>query len=74
LDQGRQFEEKMLEEQERLRNEKTSQDVEMEEQKADNKPQLTGKAARAQMKMDRVEKEDKRLYRPHGEGLDTGLY
>lgn len=38
LDQGRLFEEKMLEEKEKARNEAASQDVDMEESKSENKP------------------------------------
>jgi len=48
LDQGRIFEEKMIEEQDKQREKKQSEDVEMHEESKE--PKLTGAAAKAQMK------------------------
>lgn len=45
-----------------------------EESKEPQKPQLVGEAAKQALKADIVKKEDARLYRPHGQGLDTGAY
>lgn len=45
-----------------------------EESKEPTKPQLTGAAAKHAMKLDEIRKHDQKLYRAHGQGLDTGAY
>jgi len=76
LDQGRAFQAKMLEEEEKERQESMKIDVVMEESKDEkpSAPKLVGTAAKVQMKAERTKKEDERLYRAHGQGLDTGTY
>lgn len=76
LECGREFEAKMLEEEEAQRQEGLKEDVEMkeEESKEPSKPKLVGQAAKLQMKQDIIKAEDEKLYRAHGQGLDTGAY
>jgi len=99
LDQGRNFKEKLMEEEDAKRNAltdkiKKEEDVVMkdsnEEEKKGDEPmveeekveafydhtgkRLTGAAAKAEMKKQNIIKHDKKLYREHGVGLDTGDY
>lgn len=93
LDAGRDFETKLLEEEDSKRGgtnktgeveqkKEASEDVEMkEETKEDIKvyidhtgKRLVGEAAKAAEKSDRERAHDRKLYRPHGTGLDTGAY
>ncbi len=76
---GRDFESKLLDDQEKERYAKaadTKEDVDMKEEskEVDNKPRLVGQAAKAALKAEQVKEHDKRLYREHGTGLDTGAY
>lgn len=50
------------------------EDVEMKEESKENKPKLVGAAAKLAMKQDQIKQDDEKLYRPHGQGLDTGAY
>lgn len=75
LNCGRDFEAKMLEEEEKQRQAALKEDVEMtEESKEPAKPKLVGQAAKHAMKQEQVKEHDEKLYRPHGMGLDTGTY
>ena len=77
LEQGRQLEAHLMEEEERIRNEAGKQDVEMtdpNEESKEQKPQLTGQAAKVAMKQEQIKAYDEKLYRPHGQGMYTGTY
>ena len=45
-----------------------------ESKESSNKPKLVGQAAKNAMKQEQVKEHDEKLYRPHGQGLDTGTY
>lgn len=47
---------------------------ESKEESKDDKPKLVGVAAKLAFKQDQIKLEDSKLYRPHGQGLDTGNY
>ena len=49
-------------------------DASAKEETKNDQPQLVGKAAKAAIKQDQIKKDDETLYRPHGQGLDTGAY
>lgn len=46
----------------------------MKEESKEEKPKLTGVAAKLAFKQDQIKLDDEKLYRPHGQGLDTGNY
>lgn len=56
---------------------KPGQDVEMKdanEEVKEAKKKAVGAAAKAEEKLRMLKKDDEKLYRPHGKGLDTGNY
>jgi len=74
LDCGREFETKQREEEDNRNLTNKDQDVEMKEESKEEKPKLTGVAAKLAFKQDQIKLDDEKLYRPHGQGLDTGNY
>ena len=81
LDLGREFERKLREEEDNkiLEGKKANQnaDVEMkdEESKEESKEQQTQKrTTKEELKEHEIKMSDEVLYRPHGQGLDTGHY
>jgi ubiquitin carboxyl-terminal hydrolase 14 len=84
LDEGREIERKEREAEDAKRLQgiaeqeavKPGQDVEMKDANEEEKQakKAVGKAARAEEKLKMLKKEDERLYRQHGRGLDTGNY
>ena len=85
LDLGREFESKLRAEEDDLKLQgkikqsevydkemKGEKDAENDEEK--EKKRLVGEALKKQEKLDEDKKHDQVLYRPHGQGLDTGNY
>lgn len=78
LELGRDFERKQREAEDTKALNNKDGDVEMkdesQEESKEEKPQLVGKAAKMAVKQEQIKKDDAALYRPHGQGLDTGNY
>jgi len=66
LDCGREFETKQREEEDNRNLTNKDQDVEMKEESKEEKPKLTGVAAKLAFKQDQIKQDDEKLYRPHG--------
>lgn len=74
LDLGREFERKIREEED-ARRLQGLEDAEMkDESKEEEKKQAVGKQLKDLKKEEEAKINDQILYRPHGQGLDTGNY
>ena len=71
LDQGREFERKLREEEDTKMLNK--EDVEMKDSKEETKGDIT-KPKKREVSWEEIKAADDILYRPHGLGLDTGHY